>query len=137
MNEEEKDPLNNGKKWGKDKKTGRFLPGHTYGQGRPKGTLGITQLLREALEEVPEGSDKTYKELLILKIIHKAIVDGDTRMIIEILDRIDGKSPITGSLEITGIPPRANDLISEKDIDELYEIAKANIIAVNQLPKRE
>lgn len=126
MNEQGNEPLNNGEKWGKDEKTGRFLPGHTFGQGRPKGSPAITPLIRESLEKCPEGSGKTYKELLILKIVHKAIVQGDTRMIIEILDRIDGKAPISGSLDIIGTPPQASDLVTEKDFDEIYKIAKRN-----------
>lgn len=68
---------------------GTFKQGHEGMGGRPKG-ISITEEIRKKLAEVPEGQKKTYLEILILKILKKAISDEDEQMIKQIWNYIDG-----------------------------------------------
>ena len=80
---------------------GRLLPGNTANpNGRPKG-ISITELVRQELEKVPEGENKiTYAQAFVKKVLHKAIIEGDTIMIKAIWNYIDGM-PKQG-IEVTG-----------------------------------
>jgi len=74
-----------------------FKPGAEWtgnANGRPKGSLSLTTLLRQELEKVSaeDKQGRTYATLLIKKLlVSKALNEGDTSAIREILDRIDGK----------------------------------------------
>jgi len=61
-------------------------------EGRPKGAgISITTEIKRKLEEKPEGQDKaTYLQLLIKRILKKAVIDGDTTTIKQIWNYIDG-----------------------------------------------
>ena len=69
---------------------GRFTDGNPGGPGRPAG-ISISKLIREKLNQVPLGQRKLYGELLVEKILDKALVEGDNHMIKEIWHYIDGK----------------------------------------------
>lgn len=70
----------------------RFKPGESGNpNGRPKGTLNLTNLLRDKLSELAEGDNKyTYADLLVRKTLAKAIKDGDASLIKYCFDRLDG-----------------------------------------------
>jgi len=74
-----------------DPKTGKFTKGNPGG-GRPKGSgVSITTAIKRELEKRPEGSDKsTYLEMLVKRIMKKAIMDGDQQMITKIWNYVDG-----------------------------------------------
>lgn len=59
-------------------------------KGRPKGSLSITSLIKKKLEEIPEGGKRSYAETLILRILNKAIKDGDVQMLKLIWNYVDG-----------------------------------------------
>ncbi len=60
-------------------------------EGRPKGAgISITTEIKRALAEKPEGQQSTHLELLIKRILKKAISDGDTNTIRQIWNYIDG-----------------------------------------------
>jgi len=83
-NRRKQDPL-------RDPETNRFLPGHSGNpSGRPKGP-SITKALLAVLETKPRGSQMTYLEAIIQKIITKIVVDGDSHLIGKFWDHIDGK----------------------------------------------
>lgn len=70
----------------------QFKPGHS---GNPKGRtpgLSITAMIREELEKTPKGQEVSNKQLLIDKIIDKAINHGDKDMIRLCWDHLDGKA---------------------------------------------
>ena len=71
-----------------DPKTGRFVVGNPGG-GRPKGSVSITGEIKKKLQEAA-GNAKTYLDLVIQKIIDKAIKDGDTATLRIMWSYIDG-----------------------------------------------
>jgi len=58
--------------------------------GRPPGSVSITAEIKRKLQEVPEGQQKSYLELLINRILKQAVVDGNEQMIKQIWSYIDG-----------------------------------------------
>ena len=69
---------------------GQFVPGVS---GNPNGAppgISITAAIKAKLKEIPKGEQKTYLELLINKIMHKAIVEGDQTTLKAIWNYIDG-----------------------------------------------
>lgn len=70
---------------------GRFRPGLSGNPtGRPSGCVSITAEIKKKLQEVPEGQQKSYLELLINRILKQAVVDGNEQMIKQIWSYIDG-----------------------------------------------
>jgi len=57
--------------------------------GRPKG-ISITEMVKEALEEVEPKTGIHWKDLIIKRILLKATNDGDTTMLKAIWAYIDG-----------------------------------------------
>lgn len=90
---------------GRDEK-GRFVEGQSGNpEGRP--TFSITGLVRAELLKCPEGKDKkTYADLIVKRILAKAIKDGDTRMIERIWAYMDGLPKqildVQGNLQVKG-----------------------------------
>jgi len=59
--------------------------------GRPKGSgLNLTRLLKDKLEEVPEGKKEPYKELFIKTLLHKALIDKDMHSMRLVMNYVDG-----------------------------------------------
>jgi len=61
--------------------------------GRPKGSVSIVTALKQKLEEVPEGKEKTYLHYFIEQIMKKTVIEGDVNMMKDVIDRVDGKAP--------------------------------------------
>jgi len=72
---------------------GTFIKGTVPNpKGKPKGLKNFTTKIREALMRIADGTGKTYEELLIDRVLIKAIQDGDSRIINQIWDQFDGKA---------------------------------------------
>lgn len=69
--------------------------------GRP--VFSVVTILKEYLQEVPEGEKRTRAKMLVEEIVTKAVVDKDTAMMKDILDRVDGKPK--QALEHSGTGP--------------------------------
>lgn len=70
---------------------GRLLPGNTANpNGRPPGSFSLTAMLKELLQEVPEGQKLTYAQAFIKKMLHKAINEGDEQTQKLIMNYIEG-----------------------------------------------
>lgn len=70
---------------------GKFAPGKSGNpNGRPKGSLSITAVIKKKLGEVPDGEKSTYLELLVNQIFQRAIIEGDYQMIKQIWNYVDG-----------------------------------------------
>ncbi len=74
-----------------------FKPGVSGNpKGRPKGALSIVAELRKRLADYPMGEHgirgaRTYLEVLTDRIMQKAVDEGDTSIMKDLIDRIDGK----------------------------------------------
>ena len=108
---------------------GHFVKGKSgnpecIGVGRPKGAgISITTEIKRKLHEIPEGQKKTYLEMLILKILKKAISDEDSIMIKQIWNYIDGMPKehmelgLDEDIKEVAIKIIGNDIKSESDKD--------------------
>ena len=67
--------------------------------GRPRGSYGLTTLLKKKLQEIPIGQVKAYGDQIIEKLIELAIVKGDTKALKIILNYADGMPKQAISLE--------------------------------------
>lgn len=84
--------------------------------GRPPGSISITTEIKKRLQEVPEGQQKSYLELLINRILKLGVVDGNEQMIKAIWNYIDGLPNQKLNLE-------GNLIINvEKEVAEKYEL---------------
>lgn len=73
----------------------QFKPGQSGNpKGRPKGSFSIMTLLVMEMKKraMIEGkkADKTYAELFVKKLLHKTIVEGDSPLMREIIQQVDG-----------------------------------------------
>jgi len=62
--------------------------------GRPVGALSFTSKVRAALEKIAmtkDGEDVSYEQLLVKRVLNKAIEQGDSRMIELVWGYLDGK----------------------------------------------
>lgn len=89
-----------------DKKTGKFVKGNPGG-GRPEGSVSIVEGIKRKLLEIEPANKKTYLELFLSKLFLKAIKEGDTSLIRDIINRVDGmpkqNTEISGGLNVTEI----------------------------------
>lgn len=68
----------------------QWKPGQSGNEGgRPKGK-SLTAVLRELLNQIPQGDNKELKEAVVKALIKKALT-GDTHALDIIFDRTDGK----------------------------------------------
>lgn len=88
--------------------------------GRPIGSFSLVAILKNKLQEFPKGKDKeTYAHLLIKKMLAKAIKNGDSIMIKDIINRIDGMPAQKFGLEDSLITDlKINIIRTKKDVEK-------------------
>lgn len=88
--------------------------------GRPKG-FSIVAHLKEMLQEIPEGEKKSYARQITEKYIHKGLVEGDSVILKDLIDRVDGKAlqSIQQSLKL-------ENLVSEKQAQTILKSVDAD-----------
>jgi hypothetical protein len=71
-------------------------------KGRPPG-FSIVGHLKEKLQEIPKGQKETYATLITRKYLHKALVEGDSVVLKDLINRVDGlpRQPLDHAGEIT------------------------------------
>lgn len=112
-----KSPDNTGKNRDRGDIATRFQPGQSGNlKGRPKGSLSAVALLKAQLAKVPAGQQKTWGELLVQRVLQKAIIDGDVTMIRDIIDRVDGKAKISADVATTN---KYEGWTKERLVDEI------------------
>lgn len=78
---------------------GRLLPGQTANpHGRPKGKVSLVSILREYLNEIPEGQDKSRARQFIEKELERAM-KGDNLARKHVLNYVEGLPK--GSVDLT------------------------------------
>lgn len=82
-----------------------FMPGVSGNpNGRPEGSVSIVEGIKRKLMEIEPINKKTYLDLLLNTYFKNAIKDGDTGLIRDMINRVDGmplqKQEFTGD---TGI----------------------------------
>lgn len=90
---------NNSEKTNNKQEKKKKIPGVDFGfkkgqsgnpKGRPKGTYSFIPLLKRELQKLDGMTDKTKGEVVIEKLIDKAIKDKDIQAMRELMNRIDG-----------------------------------------------
>ena len=105
---------------------GRIKQGFTGNpNGRPKGSVSVVSVLKSKLEEVPEGQQKTYLELLVAQMLKKAIAEGDVSMIKDIINRIDGMPK--QDLNIEGDREYIVNIITDGKNDKAAQISERSV----------
>jgi uncharacterized protein with WD repeat len=115
---------------------GRFINGYSGNpNGRPKGKFSLVSMLRKELQKVPENEKEKYADMLIEKILKKAVVDGDGRAIRDIFNMVDGPPG-----KQTDVNPE--DVLSEVKIrivtakEEIKRLEELEKHQKNQSPKK-
>lgn len=68
--------------------------------GRPVGSFSLTAMLRDELQNIPEGEDKkTYAEMLVRRVLKMAIADGNEQMIKLCWNYLEGLPKETHQME--------------------------------------
>jgi len=101
---------------------GRFPKGVSGNPaGKPVGSLSIIAEIKKQLDEIAEEDPQKRKklELLVRKIMLKAINDGDTQMIKDIIDRVHGKPPQSIDMNVSSI-----DNLRKEYFEKLNEFNK-------------
>lgn len=93
-------------------------------EGRPTGSVSLVTIIKKKLqEEFPEGGDleekKTYAEKVVETYMDKAIDQSDTKLLRDLIDRIDGKPVQTNKIE----GELKTDKLDERDkiLSNVYE----------------
>ena len=94
-------------------------------KGKPRGTgISITTEIKRMLEKCPDGQKATYLQLLLNRILKKAIQEGDQQMITRIWNYVDGMPPQTIDtnlraidFDVAGLVKKAKDELSKQSTD--------------------
>jgi hypothetical protein len=74
----------------RDKK-GRLTKGSILNSnGRKIGSLSLVNMLKKELLKIPEGQKRTYAVLFIKRYLKSVIQDGNTKLMTDLINRIDG-----------------------------------------------
>jgi len=117
------EPFKNGGKGERDPNTGKFLPGHSGGPGRPKDSVSITGAIKRMLQEVPSGERETYLALIVERITESARA-GDFKMIRQVWSYVDGLPKQT--LEQPGVQMRPIPILSYL-VDKKMKISRKTV----------
>jgi len=97
---------------------------------RKGGEVSITTLIKKKLKELPPNQKKTFLELTIDKILHKALVEGDSKMLQLIWAYVDGqptqkveqKFEKPFPIEIKVLPPKKVEELEKNKKEALPDV---------------
>ena len=115
---------------GRDDK-GRFVPGNSYGKGRPRNELSLTNLVREKLDEICpyDSQGRTWREYLVDRWLAHSI--DNFPYFRELTERLEGKvlQPIGGE---NGEPIKYELNVKDTETKDLTErIIKGGSVVSN------
>lgn len=84
-----------------DPKTGKFVKGNPGG-GRPVGSVSIVEGIKKMLMEIEPKNQKTYYEMFLIKLFHKAINEGNEQLMKDMINRVDGMPKQTNDITSNG-----------------------------------
>lgn len=97
----------------------RFKPGQSGNPtGRPKGVISLTKILRDKMNEMAPGQQRTYAEAFITGLLDDAINKRKGLAQAIVYDRYEGKAPQTVVLE-GGETPVGVDVKVSKAIEKM------------------
>jgi hypothetical protein len=86
------------------KEATQFKKGEIHNpNGRPKGSFSLVAMLKESLQEIPEGERKTYAKQFIDAVLEKSIKKKNVIAMKEVFNRVDGLPTQTVNLGGDGI----------------------------------
>jgi len=98
-----------------------FVPGRSGNPaGRPKGSFSLVEMIKKKLQEIPEGKDRTYAEYFVEQIMKKSVIEGDTSMMKDMINRVDGMPRQNIGLDggAEGLPINILNNVLSNDINE-------------------
>ena len=60
--------------------------------GKPPGSVSIVAAIKAKLQEIDPKKKKTYLKLFTEQLFEKALTEGDSSIMRDIIDRVDGKA---------------------------------------------
>lgn len=93
--------------------------------GRPKGSVSIVEGIKRKLLEIEPINRKTYLELFLSKLFLKAIKEGNEKLMMDIIDRVDGKALQRVEGKMMNISEELDNL--ESDYGEVAKKAEAKL----------
>jgi len=96
-------------------------------EGRPIGAKNFTTKVREALENLADGTADTNEKILIKTIIKRAAVDGDVGMIRTVWEQLDGKPLQRTELSGTDGSPLKIEVIKYADDNNSEQLPAESI----------
>ena len=105
-----------GENTGRDPITGQFSSGNS---GKPLGTRHFSTMFRDTIRKIggvtKDGKQVNFDELIVKKIVMMA-VDGNLKAATMIIDRVDGKVPL--SFEVNKTERIGVVVLTQKEIEE-------------------
>ena len=95
-------------------------------KGKPKGTISITSRIKVELQKHAKGSDKSYLDILIERILYKALQEGDKDMIKAIWSYVDGLPRQDITMEVIDKQSAREELESNFEVTPEGEVLKKN-----------
>ena len=116
---------NSGKKQERADYSTRFKPGVSGNpNGKPKGTISITSRIKSELQKCAKDSKKSYLDILIERILYKALQEGDKDMIKAIWSYVDGMPKQDITMEVIDKQAARQELESNFEVSEQGELLK-------------
>ena len=77
-------------------------------------------MIKHKLQEIPEGKDRTYAEDFVEQIMKKSVIEGDTSMMKDMINRVDGMPRQNIGLDggAEGLPINILNNVLSNDINE-------------------
>lgn len=83
--------------------------------GRPVGSVSIVEGIRKKLQEIEPLNQKTFLELFLAQLFHKAIKEGNEQLMRDMINRVDGMPKQTNDITSNGQTLKGLIQVNEND----------------------